>query len=55
MESRKQEIICSLNKISDAIKKHRELSQWGNVESKQRLRELRSRKRELINELNNMK
>lgn len=49
--SRKQEIMCSLNKISDAIKKHRELSAWGNVESKERLKQLRARKRELTNEL----
>ena len=38
-----------LAKINAAIKKHRALAAWGNVESKQRLKELRAYKRELLN------
>ena len=38
-----------LARINAAIKKHRALAAWGNVESKQRLKELRARKRELLN------
>ena len=35
--------------IDTAIKKHKHLAAWGNVESKQRLKALRERKRELMN------
>ena len=35
--------------IDAAIKKHKHLAAWGNVESKQRLKILRERKRELLN------
>ena len=41
------EIKAMINRIDGSIKKHLELAGWGNVESKQRLRELRSRKRDL--------
>ena len=37
-----------LDRINTAIHKHRVLAAWGNVESKQRLRELRKNKRELL-------
>ena len=35
--------------IDVAIKKHKHLAAWGNVESKQRLKVLRERKKELLN------
>ena len=34
-------------RIDKAIRKHKYLAAWGNVESKQRIKELRERKREL--------
>lgn len=37
----------SIAKIDAAIRKHKILASWGNVESKQRIKELRARKREL--------
>ena len=37
-----------LDAIDKAIKKHRVLAAWGNVESKERLRDLRRSKRELL-------
>ena len=39
-------------KIDAAIKKHKALAAWGNVESKQRIKELRESKRKLLNEKN---
>ena len=39
-----------LARINAAIKKHRALAAWGNVESKQRLKELKASKMELLNE-----
>ena len=50
----RKELIATLERINDAIKKHRYLAGWGNVESKQRLRELRVRKKEILNELKNL-
>ena len=38
-----------LASVEAAIKKHKHLAAWGNVESKQRLKVLRERKRELLN------
>lgn len=38
-----------IERIDAAIHKHRALAAWGNVESKERLRELRASKRELLN------
>ena len=35
--------------VEAAIKKHKHLAAWGNVESKQRLKILRERKRDLLN------
>lgn len=52
---REQEIKNTLRTIDEAISKHRELAAWGNVESKERLRFLRSRKRELKQELSMIK
>lgn len=37
-----------LKKLNAAIKKHRALAAWGNVESKERLKFLRARKKELL-------
>lgn len=41
----------TLKKIEAAIKKHRDLARWGNVESRERLKELRQRKKEIITDL----
>lgn len=49
---REQEIKSTLRTIDEAI---RELVAWGNVGSKERLRFLRSRKRELKQELSMIK
>ncbi len=38
-------------KINEAIRKHKALAAWGNVESKERLKELRARKKELLEEV----
>ena len=38
-----------LASVEAAIKKHKHLAAWGNVESKQRLKVLRERKRDLLN------
>lgn len=46
MELTKKE---QIDRIDAAIRKHRALAAWGNVESKERLRELRASKRELLN------
>lgn len=45
MELTKKE---QIDRIDAAIHKHRMLAAWGNVESKQRLKELRARKKELL-------
>jgi hypothetical protein len=37
-----------IDKIDKAIKKHKALAAWGNVESKQRLRELRQSKKDIL-------
>ena len=47
----KMDIKSQIAKIDQAIKKHKGLAQWGNVESKERLKELREQKKELIREL----
>jgi len=49
MLSDKENIKERLEALDKAIKKHRVLAAWGNVESKERLRELRRNKRELLN------
>jgi hypothetical protein len=51
--NREEEIKASIRMIDNAIRKHKPLAAWGNVESKERLRELRQRKRTLLNQLNN--
>jgi hypothetical protein len=38
----------SIKKVTEAIRKHKALAAWGNVESKERLKELRARKKELV-------
>lgn len=43
-----QEVKERIDTIDKAIKKHRVLAAWGNVESKQRLRELRQSKKDLL-------
>ena len=45
----------SLNKINQSIKRHKELSAWGNVESRQRVRELNARRKSLKQELEELK
>lgn len=45
----------SLRRIKDSIKRHRELSAWGNVESRQRVRELNARQKVLRKELEELK
>ena len=35
--------------VEAAIKKHKHLAAWGNVESKQRLKVLQEKKKELLN------
>ena len=42
------EIKERIDKIDKAIKKHKVLAAWGNVESKQRLRELRQSKKDIL-------
>ena len=37
-----------INNIDRAIKKHKVLAAWGNVESKQRLKELRQIKKDIL-------
>ena len=37
-----------LDAIDKAIKKHRVLAAWGNVESKERLKDLRRSKKDLL-------
>ena len=37
-----------LARINNALRKHRALAAWGNVESKQRLRELRQSKKDIL-------
>jgi hypothetical protein len=37
-----------LARINNALRKHRELAAWGNVESKQRVKELLAQKREIL-------
>jgi hypothetical protein len=43
-----QEVKERIDTIDKAIKKHRVLAACGNVESKQRLRELRQSKKDLL-------
>jgi hypothetical protein len=38
----------SIKAVTEAIRKHKALAAWGNVESKERLKELRARKKELV-------
>ena len=49
--NREEEIKANIRMIDNAIRKHKPLAAWGNVESKERLRELRQRKRILLAEL----
>lgn len=49
------EIKATIKTIDASIKKHRELAMWGNVESKERLRSLRARKRDLKQKLEILK
>lgn len=49
--NREEEIKANIRMIDNAIRKHKPLAAWGNVESKERLRELRQRKRALLAEL----
>ena len=51
--SKEEEIKANIRMIDNAIRKHKPLAAWGNVESKERLRELRQRKRTLLIQLNN--
>jgi hypothetical protein len=44
----KVEIKQQLNVLDMAIRKHKHLAQWGNVESRERLKILRNRKKQLI-------
>ena len=45
-EMNKEQLQDCLEKLKVAIKKHRDLAYWGNVDSKERLRDLRwSKKR----------
>ncbi len=43
-----QEVKERIDAIDRAIKKHRVLAAWGNVESKERLRELRQSKKDIL-------
>ena len=43
----KNDIVEQMAKIDAAIEKHKPLAAWGNVESKERLKYLRAKKREL--------
>lgn len=45
----------SLRRIKESVKRHRELAAWGNVESRQRVREMNARQRELKKELEELK
>lgn len=47
-----EEIKASLNMIDCAIRKHKHLAAWGNVESRERLRQLRARKKALLKLIN---
>ena len=38
----------SIKAVAEAIRKNKALAAWGNVESKERLKELRARKKELV-------
>lgn len=40
---------AAVKKLDEAIKKHREYAAWGNVEAKQRVRELRFYKKHVQN------
>ena len=51
--NREDEIKANIRMIDNAIRKHKHLAAWGNVESRERLRTLRQRKRTLLNQLNN--
>ena len=42
------EIKERIDNIDKAIKKHKVLAAWGNVESKQRLKELRQMKKDIL-------
>lgn len=45
----------SLKRIKDSLKRHRELARWGNVESRQRVREMTARQKQLKKELEELK
>lgn len=51
---RKEEIKETIISINNAIRKHKHLAAWGNVESKERLRVLRASKRSLTKELSEL-
>jgi hypothetical protein len=54
MTNNKQQIKSALNQVECAIRKHKHLAAWGNVESRERLRVLRQRKKSLQAQLDNM-
>ncbi len=54
MENKKQQLKAKLNQVECAIRKHKHLAAWGNVESRERLRILRQRKKSLQAQLDNM-
>ena len=43
--NRVEEIKANINMIDCAIRKHKHLAAWGNVESRERLRTLKARKK----------
>ena len=45
----------SSKRIGVSLKRHRELAAWGNVESRQRVREMNARRKELKRELDELK
>jgi hypothetical protein len=47
-----EEIKASIAMIDCAIRKHKNLAAWGNVESRERLRQLRARKKALLRLIN---
>ena len=54
MENKKQQIKAKLNQVECAIRKHKYLAAWGNVESREHLRDLRQRKKVLQIQLNKL-
>ena len=50
-EAQIKQLKLQVKTISAAIKKHRGFAMWGNVESKQRIKELQETKKEILKEL----